>query len=90
MDTSVNTRESFIPQEDDLSLRVWLSGIIVYDPPDTPQQHQPFANWTASRYSYDIGIGCARPQNYTGIVRLIGDRVMEEAISYPPADAPQS
>lgn len=47
-------------------MRLWLTGIVAYEPRETPSQGQPFANWARSRLSTIVGI--EQPKGYTGIV----------------------
>jgi hypothetical protein len=47
--------------------RVWLSGVVAFEPLSSHLQGQPFANWTRSRLTYQIGIGDEPPAGYTGV-----------------------
>ena len=60
-------------------MRIWLSGVIEYDPYDTPLQMRPFASWRRSRLTEQVAPVGSPPPGYTGIIENHPER------PYPPS-----
>ena len=53
--------------DDGAPMRTWLSGVVVLEPWSSSQQGQRFANWAASKLTYQVGSANQPPRGYTGV-----------------------